>query len=151
MSLQTIVKNNPIPVTAGVLVLGFIGYRLIKKVTNKERIPVVPPIPSPSDTPSGKNKYTYGSQQYSDFAKSLYNAMDGAGTAEDKIAEVFGKLKTYEDVLALIDAYGVRKLSTPYGWDSDAMTLSEALEYEMDASEINMYVNTPLKKTGYKF
>jgi hypothetical protein len=149
--LTSYAKNNPIATGGVVIVGGFALYRLFNKYFNKEKIPVNPNIPQPDSKPNPKLKYSYGSQQYSDFAKSLFNAMSGIGTDENQISIIFGKMKTYEDVLALIDAYGTRKLPTPYGWDSNPMTLSESLEYEMNQTDINVYVNNIIKRTGYQF
>jgi len=145
---QFIVKN-PIVTTVVVAGLGFGAWRLYKNVFNKERIPIVPPIPP---VPEGKgNKYSYISQQYADFADNLKDAMDGAMTDEDAIKNIMSKMKTRDDVLALIDQWGKRSLQSPYGWSTDPKTLSQAFYYEMDTDEVDTYVNTPIKKTGYKF
>jgi hypothetical protein len=73
------------------------------------------------------------------------------GTDEKALKTVFSKMVTFADVIALIDAYGSRKLQTAFGWDSKPMTLAEALTDELDESDLQEYVNTPLKRTGYKF
>lgn len=143
------IVKNPLFSTVIVAGLGFGAWRLYKNIFNKERIPIVPPIPP---VPEGKgNKYSYISQQYADFADTLEDAMSGAGTDEDAIKTVMSKMKTRDDVLALIDQWGKRSLSTPYGWDTDPKTLSQAFNYELDTKDIETYVNQPIKKTGYKF
>jgi hypothetical protein len=145
---QFIVKN-PIVATVVVAGLGFGAWRLYKKIVNKPNIPIVPPIPP---VPEGKgNRYSYISQQYADFADNLEDAMSGAGTDEAAIKNIMSKMKTRDDVLALIDQWGKRSLATPYGWDTDPKTLSQAFYYEMDTKEIDTYVNQPIKKTTYKF
>jgi hypothetical protein len=145
---QFIVKN-PIVTTVVVAGLGFGAWRLYKKIVNKPNIPIVPPIPP---VPEGKgNRYSYISQQYADFADNLQDAMSGAMTDEKAIRNIMSKMKTRDDVLALIDQWGKRSFATPYGWDTDPKTLSQAFYYEMDAAEVETYVNTPIKKTGYKF
>ena len=122
---------------------------------NKEIIPIVPPIPPVPPKPDNKQgtQYTYGAQQYLNFAESLFTAMDGVGTNESSIKRVIEQMKTYDDVLALIQAYGKRKWSKWELWDINPkpLTLAEALESELSATEINTFVNTPLRKTQYQF
>jgi len=129
----------------------FFAYRKIKGLFNKPVLPNVPPIPP---VPSkGQSKYSFGIQEYVNFADNLFGAMYDRGTDEDRIALILGKMKTYDDVLALIDAYGKRKLKTPIPFvETDPMTLAESFYYEMPGqNEVDQYVNQPLKKTGFKF
>lgn len=150
--------QNPIATVAIVGVVGFFGYRGVKKLLRpKPEIPVVPPIPTPGTTPGGKGartNYTYGAQQYSDYADLLFRAFDSPSydpTDEKAIANVMSKMKSYDDVLALIDSYGKRSQKTWYGGETDPMSLSETIYDELSAPDIEKYVNTPLKRTGYKF
>jgi hypothetical protein len=146
---KNFIVQNPIVSIALLAVASFGGVRLYKTVFNKPRIPIVPPIPP---VPDGKgNKYSYISQQYADFADGLADAMSGAGTDETAIKIIMSKMKTRDDVLALIDQYGKRSVKTPYGWDSDPMTLAQSFNYELTADELETYVNSAIKKTGYKF
>jgi hypothetical protein len=148
-TVKKLAISNPIVTTVIVAGVSFGAYRLYKSIFNKNRIPIVPPIPP---VPEGKgNKYSYISQQYADFADALADAMSGAGTDENQIKNILSKMKTRDDVLALIDQYGKRSITSPYGWDTSPMTLSQSFNYEMDANEIEIYVNNPIKKTGYKF
>ena len=122
---------------------------------NKEIIPIVPPIPPVPPKPNNKQgtQYSYGAQQYLNFAESLFTAMDGVGTDETSIKRVMEQMKTYDDVLALIQAYGKRKWSKWELWDINPkpLTLAEALTSELSSSEINTFVNVPLRKTQYQF
>jgi hypothetical protein len=122
---------------------------------NKEIIPIVQPIPPVPPKPNNRQgtQYSYGAQQYLNFAESLFTAMDGVGTNEQSIKRVMEQMKTYDDVLALIQAYGKRKWSKWELWDINPkpMTLAEALESELSATEINTFVNAPLRKTQYQF
>jgi hypothetical protein len=141
---------NPLLTIGATAILGFVGYRLIKKATaGKGYKAIVPPIPP---VPTGKgNNYTYISQQYSDFADALYDAMSGVGTDEGQIKNIMSKMKTRDDVLALIDHWGKRAVRTPYGWMSDPMTLAQTFTDEMYPDVIDAYVNSAIKQTGYKF
>jgi hypothetical protein len=122
---------------------------------NKEIIPIVPPIPPVPPKPNNRQgtQYSYGAQQYLNFAESLFTAMDGVGTNEQSIKRVMEQMKTYDDVLALIQAYGKRKWSKWELWDINPkpLTLAEALTSELSATEINTFVNAPLRKTQYQF
>jgi len=146
-------KQNPIVTFVGGGLILFVVYRLIRKAINKPVIPIVPPIPPVPGEPTEpeQKKYTYLAQQYADFAQTIADASSGAGTDETAIKSVFDKLKTKADVLALIDAYGRRAISTPYGWDTEPMNLSQTLKYELSADDLEIYVNAPMRKTGYKF
>lgn len=146
---QSFIRRNPITTTVFAAGVSFGLYRLYKKIFNKQNIPIVPPIPP---VPDGKgNRYSYISQQYADFADGLADAMSGAGTDEKQIKTIMSKMKTRDDILALIDQYGKRSISTPYGFDTDPMTLAQTFNYELSTNDIEGYVNTPIKKTGYKF
>ena len=143
--------STPIKIAIGGSLLVLV-YFLTRK---KEFIPIVPPIPPVPPKPGNNQgtQYSYGAQQYLNFAESLFTAMDGVGTNEASIKRVMEQMKTYDDVLALIQAYGRRKWSKWELWDINPkpMTLAEALESELNASELNTFVNIPLKKTQYQF
>lgn len=153
-------KQNPITTIIGGGLILFIGYRMLRKAVKPGPIiPIPPPITPPPPVPSEptQKQYTYLAQQYSDFADKLFDAMSGsiwtgeAGTDTKTIANVMKQMKTKADVLALIDAYGRRALTTPYGWDTDPLTLSQSFKYEMEDSEIDSVVNANIRTTGYKF
>lgn len=142
-------KANPIITGVGTLALGFVLYRVIKRITNPaEKIPEKPPIPP---IPPVERKYSYSSEQYAEWADSLQQAFSGAFTDNDRVRTIMNYMKTKGDIVALISAYGRRVYTTPFGFDSDAMTLSQAITDEMSKSDIEKYVNVPLSKTGFKF
>jgi hypothetical protein len=143
--------STPIKIAIGGSFLVLV-YFLTRK---KEFIPIVPPIPPVPPKPNNKQgtQYSYGAQQYLNFAESLFTAMDGVGTNEASIKRVMEQMKTYDDVLALIQAYGKRKWSKWELWDINPkpMTLAEALASELSSSEMNTFVNAPLRRTQYQF
>lgn len=142
-------KSNPILTGVGTLAVGFILYRVIKRITDPaERIPPKPPVP---EIPPAERKYTYPSEQYFEWADSLQQAFTGAFTDNDRVRTIMGYMKTKGDVVALISAYGRRVITTPFGWDSSPMTLSQSITDEMSKSDIEKYVNVPLSRTGFKF
>jgi hypothetical protein len=145
--------STPIKFAIGGSLL-FLIYFLTMK-SKDDNIPDTPDIDDVPNKPKGKTatQYTYGATQYLNFADTLFTAMNGPGTNEESIKRVMSSMKTYDDVLALITAYGKRKWSVWEFWDLNPkpLTLAEALESELDAKEIEKYVNEPLNKTGYKF
>lgn len=141
-------KNQTKTAVVITVVLGFAAYRVVNKILNKEVIPERPPIPP---IPPAERKYSYTAEQYPEFADALEEAFDGAFTDNDRVKSIMEKMKTKGDVVALISAYGKRTITNPFGFDTDAMTLARTITYEMDASDIEKYVNVPLSRTGFKF
>jgi hypothetical protein len=148
-ALNKAYNQNPILVLGASAVAIFFGYRAINKAITKPRVPVVPNIPPVPG--KGQNKYTFGIQEYANFADQIYSALRPNGTDEELVSRILSKMKTYDDVLALIDAYGKRPLKTPFQFNTDPYSLSESFYYDMDFDEIERYVNAPLKRTGFKF
>ena len=94
---------------------------------------------------------SYTISQYQIFAGSLYDAFQGTGTDEARIKSVFSQMKNNLDVLKLIEVYGTRD-GGAYFW-TPKMTLIEQIPYDMENSEIETYVNAPLraKSITYQF
>lgn len=154
--IQTAYRDYPIASGLVTITAGFIGFRMIRKALQpKPDVPQVPPIPLPGSVPNPNSKYTYGAQQYSDWAQLLFDAMDGMGTNENAIRNVLKNMRTYEDVLALIDAYGRRSLTYEIDFigifSTKPMTLAQSFKDELSDADIAIYVNDPIKRTGYKF
>jgi hypothetical protein len=142
-------KRNPVITGVGTLVVGYTTYKVINRLINPaEKIPERPPIPP---IPPAERKYSYTAEQYPEFADALEEAFDGAFTDNKRVQSVMEKMKTKGDVVALISAYGRRVITSPFGFDTDAMTLARTISYEMDTSDIEKYVNIPLSRTGFKF
>ena len=142
-------KQNPVITGVGTLVVGYTLYKVVGKIFKKgDDIPPKPPIPP---IPPAERKYTYVAEAYPEYADNLKEAFDGIGTDNTAVARIMGKMKTKGDVVALISAYGKRIITSPYGWDTNPMSLSETISYEMSSSDIEKYVNAPLSKTGFQF
>jgi hypothetical protein len=157
-NITTFYKTDPILAVASLVGLIYVGRKIYTNFM-APATPYIAPVPTypgqPTKTTSkGKTittgvKYTYGAQQYKDFADTLFTAMEYSGTDEDAVKNIMLKMKTYDDVLALIDAYGTRTLHT-FAFPED-YTLAQALYSEFDATGIKTFVNVPLKQTGYQF
>lgn len=91
---------------------------------------------------------TYTSFEYNTFADKLYTAMKGPGTNESAIQQVMQQMKNDLDVYALIDAFGTRAAAWPSSWSG---TLSAWLTDELSTSEMEKYVNQPLRSRGISY
>lgn len=74
-----------------------------------------------------QDNITLTQMQLNTYASSLYAAMKGAGTNENKIYSVFRGLGTRSDVLQLIKTFGVK----------DGMTLTEWMNDDLSSKEID--------------
>lgn len=83
------------------------------------------------DEEINQDDITLTQTQLNTFASSLYAAMDGAGTDEDKIYNVFRAMGTRSDVLQLIKTFGVK----------DGETLTEWLNGDLSSKEIDKINN----------
>lgn len=103
---------------------------------------------------SGKGQ-TLSDSQISGFANSLKIAMDGYQTDEEAIGKVFASMNNDADVLSLIKSYGIQKISSGrFNTEPDLVgTLPQALNSELDSTEMNTYVTAPLIRKGivYRF
>ena len=79
------------------------------------------------DEEINQDDITLTQTQLNTFASSLYAAMDGLGTDEDKIYNVFRAMGTRSDVLQLIKTFGVK----------DGETLTEWLYGDLSSKEID--------------
>jgi len=95
-------------------------------------------------------KYSYLTSQYNSFADKIYSALKGASEDEDAIKTVMSNMKNDLDVLALIAAYGSRDASY-WAWESANYDLVTALNAYLDDSEMELYVNTPLRINNVKY
>ena len=113
-----------------IIVLIIIAFRYVKKYLKKRKNQQ---IINELDKDINVRELTYPLSYYPLWANELYEAMDGAGTNEDVIFKIFGKLQTKHDVLQLITAFGVKEDETLTQWlvddlsDDDRATLNRLL------------------------
>lgn len=99
-------------------------------------------------------KLSFPKTQYKAYADALekawYEYVFGMGTDEAVVYSVFNALRTNDDYLELIKAYGVR----PYrdGFFTANFNLVEAINYEDESSEMRNKINKILgtKKITYR-
>ena len=95
----------------------------------------------------GQSKH-YTKSEYYSMANQLYYAMYGAGTDEDQIKSVMKKMQSDLDVLELINAFGTK---TGKYFSSFSGGLSEWLHDELSTSDLETYVNAPLRSNGVSY
>jgi hypothetical protein len=79
------------------------------------------------------NNLSYPLSYYGIWAEDVYNAVEGMGTNEQAVFDIFKKLKNKDDVLQLITAFGIKDGETLSQWiigdlgDDDKATLNRLL------------------------
>ena len=105
---------------------------------------------------------TYSDSQFESFAQTLNEAMNGCGTNENNIFEVFRKIKNDIDIRKLISIFGIRfyrpcEVTQPisyfrYQFNNEAFggSLATLLTYELTTSEIRE-INSILKANNVNY
>lgn len=130
----------------------YLLFRVVKKVL--EPTPVNENLLNSANTElnqlaqSGETTH-YTQTQLDSFADKLFMAMDGQGTDEDAVKEVFEYMQNKADVLELIKAFGIRdyedELFVVYPYN-----LTQWLNADMDKADVKEYVNDILKSKNIK-
>ncbi len=109
-------------VIVAIIILIIVKYKgkLTDTIKNRE-------LAESLDEEINQDDITLTQTQLNTFASSLYAAMDGLGTDEDKIYNVFRAMGTRSDVLQLIKTFGVK----------DGETLTEWLNGDLSSKEID--------------
>jgi hypothetical protein len=118
-------------IKAGIIILalifGLVLYnKLVYKTRNKKII-------NDLEEDVEVNKLSYPLSYYGIWAADIYNAVEGMGTNEQAIFDVFKKMKNKDDVLQLMTAFGVKEGETLSQWvigdlgDDDKATINRLL------------------------
>jgi len=96
-------------------------------------------------------KPSYKDSQYATWASQLFSAFEGYQSDESAVYRVFVNMKNDADVLKLINAYGIREVSSGKGNPEPNFkgTLAGAIAEEMDTEEVKE-INIILAKRGIK-
>jgi hypothetical protein len=99
-------------------------------------------------------KQTISDSQASGFASRIFVALNGNGTDESAIYDVFNNVVNDADVLAIIKAFGNKELTNSLLWETVVYKggLSGAIQDEFDSAEIEK-LNSILagKNIKYRF
>jgi hypothetical protein len=87
-----------------VAIVVYVSYRIFTKKSPEEATLEASIQQLPVDT----TKVTVSTVDLNTLASQLYGAMKGVGTDEDAIFEVFNKIKSKDDLHALIRTFGIR-------------------------------------------
>lgn len=139
---------------AAVAAVGFSAYLIYKKIKNiqatKDARKEVGDIESDLDKLKklGK-KQSLTNSEITGIANNLKTAMDGYGTDFDAILKNLVKINNQVDLLAVIKAYGVKKLSTGKLNPTPDFegTLGQAFTEELNSQQLSA-VNSMLAKKG---
>jgi hypothetical protein len=139
-------KNNIIKIaliTVLIIAIYFTVNSAIKKIGEKQ-------TEKQAGKEVNKSNLTYSQSQYEAFADKLEDAVTYWGTDETAIYNVMDAMKTKDDILNLIAAFGTRMI---YGFFSkEEMNLVTALNRDLKNKEIDR-INNILANNGidYKF
>ena len=102
---------------------------------------------------SDKTKPTMSNAEMKSFANRLQTTMDGYGTRDYDIKQMFKRVKTNGDFAGINSAFGTRSIARPTGliWVSDFRgTMAECLQEEADSDTLDA-VNKTLKDNGISY
>ena len=118
-------------IKAGIVIIALIfGITLFNKIVYKNKNKK---IIKDLDEDIVVNKLSYPLSYYGIWAADIYNAVEGMGTDEQAIFDVFKKMKNKDDILQLMTAFGVKDGETLSQWvigdlgEDDKATLNRLL------------------------
>jgi len=144
MKILNYIKNNPIKSTAIAIGGSYLLYNLFNTSSNKDTADQVD-----QELDQSGLSLTYPLSNYSLMADQLQSAMFDAGTDEDTIYQVMGKLKNAKDLLQLIKAFGIRTYYQ-FGWPQGNYNLGQWFQEEINSSEKDK-VNQILSANGINY
>jgi hypothetical protein len=151
----------------GLGIIAWTGYTIYKNAQRKKE---EAEAKKQSDTAQSEvkvleqqGKYaTHSDSEFEAFSQDLVQAMNGCGTDEDMVYEVFKKMKNEVDIRKLVYIFGIRyympcSVSSPISyskwlWNDKSFGggISAWLGYDLTASEINK-VNSILSTNGIDY
>lgn len=151
-------------VVAGLGLAGYAAYRAIKKNADESKARKAAEAAGGEIAQYNNAGYhaTYSDSEYYSFANTLVQSMDGCGTDEDMILEVFRKMRNPVDIRKLIIAFGVQyyqpcAASQPLSylrWQFDSQAyggdLATWLSYDLSTGYIQE-INQILSERGTEF
>lgn len=134
----------------GIGAIGFVAVkRLLKKKTNPNETKAYQ-APSLSMMTIDRNKITISDNDAKTIASNLYMAMDKVGTDDDVVISELTKVKTKDDLLLVINKFGLRKYFA-YGYDliGRKINLIGWLKKEFTSSKDKENINALISPFGF--
>lgn len=128
------VSESPLKAIVWLVVIAalcFVGYKVYSKIYD-----AISKASKTSDYDSQKDNLTYPNSWYKEAAESMYAAMDGVGTDEQRIMSIISQLRNSDDWNALVSAYGYRKLHWGF-YKSFEGTLPQCLVDELNSTYLD--------------
>lgn len=94
---------------------------------------------------------SYTDYQYTVYADALFVALKGSTEDEEEFLPVMQAMKKDIDVTKLIKAFGTRDVSASWSFFKAEHTLPTAIAAYFTSSQLEEYVNAPLRRNGVKF
>lgn len=158
LSIDSIIERNKPIIIMLSIVLFLLVLIMINNIIRRRRVSDI----QESNNTDAIDALSYHIKKYNDYARKLEAAFKNAssysnatmvtptawlGTKTEWVFEVFRDMKTREDILQLILAYGKRQTNW---WFSGAMTLMQAIDDELNDNEI-LKLNKIIKQNGIDF
>ena len=105
-----------------VIIAIIFGIRYLRKFLKKQKSQA---ILNQLDKDINVSNLSYPLSYYGLWAKDLYNAMEGIGTDEQSIYDIFKKLRSKDDILQIITAFGVEDEETLSQWIASELSQTE--------------------------
>lgn len=151
-------------VVAGIGLAGYAAYKAIKKAADESKARKAAEAAGNEIRQYNDQGYhaTYTDSEYYSFVSALVEAMNGCGTDEDMILEIFRKMRNPVDIRKLITAFGVQyyrpcAASQPISyvrWQFDSHAfggdLGTWLAYDLSTDYIQE-INQILRERGTEF
>ncbi|MBK7362997.1 MAG: hypothetical protein IPJ01_11935 [Micavibrio sp.] len=142
-----------VAVIGGIGLIGFMAYKKLSKTdAEKDAEESLKDTNKDLKNLTKYQKPSYLPSQYGAFGDSLYEAMNGMGSDENEIYDVFRKMKNTMDVLLLIQAFGIRDYTDDrvFVFNVKPMNLNQWISVELKTSE-KEELNKILSSKGIKF
>jgi hypothetical protein len=156
-TLKQSIVESPVKWLIVVGVIGFVGYRIYRSISkgaagNRSEREQRRDLEEHEDIyRSQGQRPSYTDYQYRVMADACFEALRGATEDEEDLEPVMAKMMNDVDVSKLIAAFGKRDLSPSWSPAKNEHTLPSAISAFFNSTELEKYINAPLRRNGVKF
>ncbi len=127
MTIKEVVTNKYFLMGIAAIIVTIILVVVIKKIKKnseenqreqeyEDQLRSAKELANSATNASGQSGPTLTTHELQTMADGIYDALDGWGSDEDKVKDIFNRLKTDADVINLIEAFGIRDGETLQQW-----------------------------------